>query len=172
MNDREIVYVFIDSQNLNLGVKDQGWSLDFRRFYVYLKEKYKAIRVFLFIGFMERNAKLYNFLAISGYQIVFKPVLYVDNSSHVKGNVDAELVLQAMIEYKRYDKAIIVSGDGDFYCLIKYLKTHNKLGRLIIPNRSKYSQLLQEFIKDIDFASNLKNKVEIKGEVSQPRTKP
>ena len=32
----------------------------------------------------------------------------------VKGNVDAELVLHTMIEYKHFDKAIIVSGDGDF----------------------------------------------------------
>ncbi len=25
-------YAFIDSQNVNLGIKDQGWTLDFARF--------------------------------------------------------------------------------------------------------------------------------------------
>ena len=36
------IYAFIDSQNLNLGVQDQKWKLDFARFRVYLKDKYKV----------------------------------------------------------------------------------------------------------------------------------
>ncbi|MDO8559332.1 MAG: hypothetical protein Q7R84_03290 [bacterium] len=32
-------YVFIDSNNLNLAIKDCGWELDFRKFYIYLKKK-------------------------------------------------------------------------------------------------------------------------------------
>ncbi len=28
-------YAFIDSQNLNLSIRDQGWVLDFRRFRKY-----------------------------------------------------------------------------------------------------------------------------------------
>ena len=52
--------------------------------------------------------------------VSFKPTLeYKDGTT--KGNCDAELVLQAMIEYLNYDKAVIVTGDGDFYCLVKYL---------------------------------------------------
>ena len=35
-------YAFIDSQNLNLGVRSQGWKLDFERFRVFLKDKYKV----------------------------------------------------------------------------------------------------------------------------------
>ena len=36
--------------------------------------------------------------------------------------LDAELVLHTMIEYPNYEKVVIVSGDGDFHCLIKYLR--------------------------------------------------
>lgn len=69
----------------------------------------------------------------------------------VKGNVDAELVLQAMI----------VSGDGDFHCLIKHLKDKKKLEKLIIPNRDKFSSLLRKFIpNDAVFMNNLKGKLE------------
>ena len=32
-------YAFIDSQNLNLNIRNQGWILDFVHFRVYLKEK-------------------------------------------------------------------------------------------------------------------------------------
>ena len=44
--------------------------------------------------------------------LIFKPTLeYRRNGKiQVKGNVDAELVLHSMIQYKDYDKAIIVSG--------------------------------------------------------------
>ena len=66
----------------------------------------------------------------------------------MKGNIDADLVLHAMIEFPHYDKAIIVSGDGDFYPLIDYLKAKNKLLKIITPNK-KYSSLLLKFLPDI-----------------------
>ena len=56
------VYAFIDSQNLNLGVRDQGWKLDFGRFRVYLKDKYKVEEAFLFIGYIPQNRNLYDSL--------------------------------------------------------------------------------------------------------------
>lgn len=33
-------YAFIDGQNLNLGIKSLGWKLDFKKFRIYLEEKY------------------------------------------------------------------------------------------------------------------------------------
>ncbi|MFA6447097.1 MAG: NYN domain-containing protein [Patescibacteria group bacterium] len=60
-----------------------------------------------------------------------------------KGNCDAELVLHAMIEYPNFDKAVIVTGDGDFYCLVKYLLEQRKLGAVLIPNKNKFSALLK-----------------------------
>jgi len=61
----------------------------------------------------------------------------------IKGNVDAELVLHTMIEWKNYNKAVIVSGDGDFYCLMEHLEENNKLRKIIVPNR-QYSSLLKK----------------------------
>lgn len=140
------IYAFIDSQNLNLGVKSQGWNLDFGKFRIFLKEKYNVKKAFLFIGYIPTNRKLYAYLKKSDYLIIFKPVL--KSSGHkkakVKGNVDAELVLNALVEFPNYDKAIIVSGDGDFYCLADYLVKKNKLSKIIVPN-SKYSSLLRRF---------------------------
>ncbi|MEK9200823.1 MAG: NYN domain-containing protein [Patescibacteria group bacterium] len=157
------VYAFIDSQNLNLGVRDQGWKLDFAKLRVYLKDKYKVEKALLFIGFVAGNEVLYKHLQESGYVLIIKPTLsaYVNGKAVVKGNVDAELVLHSMIEYPNYDKAIIISGDGDFRCLVEYLKGKEKLGRLLIPNRRKYSRLLGEFREEMDFIEqNLKNKLE------------
>lgn len=143
------VYAFIDSQNLNLGVLKQGGKLDFRKFRQYLKLKHNVSKAFLFIGYMEENKVLYDYLKRSGYICIFKKVIeYKDKDIVTKGNIDADLVLHAMIEFPHYDKAIIVSGDGDFYPLIDYLKTKNKLLKIITPNK-KYSSLLLKFLPDI-----------------------
>ncbi|MFA6255301.1 MAG: NYN domain-containing protein [Patescibacteria group bacterium] len=136
-------YAFIDSQNLNLAIRDQGWILDWLKFRIYLKEKYNVAVAYLFVGYVPGNASLYLSLQKCGYILIFKPTMELPDG-RVKGNVDTELVLYTMIEYKNYNKAIIVTGDGDFYCLIRYLREQNKLETLIVPNIFKYSGLLKK----------------------------
>jgi len=155
-----IVYAFIDSQNLNLGVKSQGWLLDFGKFRQYLRTKYKVKKTYLFIGFIPGNQNLYTYLQNVGYICIFKPTLEISNNKTVKikGNVDAELVLHAMIEYSNYDKAIIVSGDGDFYCLIDYWFQKGKLLHIITPSQ-KYSSLIRKFAGYIVKISYIKEKL-------------
>ncbi|HOC96570.1 MAG TPA: NYN domain-containing protein [bacterium] len=167
--EKEITYVFIDSQNLNMSIMEQGWELDFYKFYIYLKDRFKISKAFLFIGFIDQNISLYKQLSSIGYKLIFK--LVINNKDKVKGNVDAELVLQAMIEFNNYDKAIIVSGDGDFYCLIDYIEKNKKLLRLIIPNKYKYSSLLKSFYGQITFLNNMRHKLN-KNEGHELRTKP
>lgn len=154
-------YAFIDSQNLNLGVLSQGWKLDFEKFRIYLKEKYDVEKTLLFIGYMPGNTPLYTMLQEFGYLLIFKPTLELKDGL-VKGNVDAELVLHAMIEYDNYDKAVIVTGDGDFYCLVEYLNNKNKLLRLLVPNQKKYSSLLRPFAPNkIAYMDDLRKKLEL-----------
>ena len=154
-------YAFIDSQNLNLGIRGQQLALDFRRFRKYLEDKYRVGKAFLFIGYVAGNESLYTSLQNQGYILIFKPTLYLPDG-RVKGNVDAELVLHTMIEYPNYDKAIIVSGDGDFYCLVEYLQKQNKLLKLIVPDWNNYSSLLRKFISNIAFMNTLKEKLKHK----------
>lgn len=164
MADQPKTYAFIDSQNLNLGVQSRGWKLDFKKFRLYLKNKYNVTEAYLFIGKTDGNQNLYTNLQQAGFTLIFKPtVAYVENGKKtMKGNVDAELVLYASAKvYDEYDKAIIVSGDGDFYCLVEYLQENNKLLRVITPN-SKYSKLLHRFSAYIFSIENLRTKLEYK----------
>ncbi|HSX30714.1 MAG TPA: NYN domain-containing protein [Candidatus Saccharimonadales bacterium] len=150
-------YAFIDSQNLNLGVQKIGWKMDWRRFRLWLQEKYNVTHAFMFIGYMAENESLYELMHEHGYLIVLKPTLEIkakpeeeqppsgeEQKPIVKGNIDADLVLYAMKEYRNYDKAVIVSGDGDFYGLIEFLAERQKLLRLLTPNQ-RYSTLLKQF---------------------------
>jgi uncharacterized LabA/DUF88 family protein len=155
-------YAFIDSQNLNLGVKSSGWTLDFAKFRLYLKNKYSVEKAYLFIGQMAGQESLYDRLQGMGYHLIFKPTTdyKVDGKIVVKGNVDAELVLYAAAKViDQYNKAIIVSGDGDFYCLVEYLKERNKLLHVMVPN-DKYSKLLRKYTKDIVRINQLRPKLE------------
>ena len=155
-------YAFIDSQNLNLSIRDQGWSLDFRRFRKYLKDKYSVDKAFLFIGYVPQNQSLYTSLQQYGYILIFKPTLSLPDGGF-KGNVDAEVVLHAMIEYQNYDKAIIITGDGDLFCLADYLVKQDKLLKLMIPNRDKFSSLFRKLMLHIVFMNNLRDKLQYTG---------
>jgi len=155
-------YAFIDSQNLNLGIQSLGWKLDHRKFRIYLKEKYQIVVAYLFIGYLAENQDLYSALQSAGFVLIFKPTL-PDKNGKVKGNIDADLVLQAMLDYNKYDKAVIITSDGDFYSLVKYLYKNNKLKCVISPYVKTCSVLLKKTAKEkIVFMDNLKKKLEYK----------
>lgn len=169
---REVIYAFIDSQNLYLGTSKDifkgkkkiyaGWKLDYKKFRKYLIDKFRVNKAFLFIGFVPQNKKLYKQLTSYGYELIFKQTVK-DNTGKPKGNVDAELVLHASaIEYPNYTKAVIVSGDGDFRCLYEYLEMKDKLYRIIIPNRYSESSLLKPFQKYKIFLYREKQILELK----------
>ncbi|OGY64545.1 MAG: hypothetical protein A3I89_02485 [Candidatus Harrisonbacteria bacterium RIFCSPLOWO2_02_FULL_41_11] len=162
MKNRESNYAFIDSNNLHLSIKELGWKLDYKKFYVYLKDKHHITKAYLFLGFLSENQEMYKKLQDDGYTLVFKPILQYKDGK-VKGNCDAELVLQAMIDFAKYDKALLVSGDGDFYCLINYLYGKQKLKFVLVPNQNKYSALIKKSAKEkLLFMNNLRHKLEYK----------
>ena len=159
-------YAFIDSQNLYLAIKEEGWKLDYKRFRVYLKAKYKAEKVYMFLGYLAENQKLYEFLQEAGFILIFKPILEKDNVP-IKGNCDVDLTVYALTN-NAYDEAVIVTGDGDFYALVKYLKEQGKLARILAPSHRNCSVLLRKAAgSDIAFISDLKQKLGYKKSTPQ-----
>ena len=155
-------YAFIDSQNLNLGVQKLGWKLDYKKFRVYLNEKYGVTKAFMFIGFVALNQALYDRLQEAGFILKFKPTI-PDANGKIKGNIDADIVLQASLDLRTYDKAVIVSSDGDFYSLVQYLYENNKLEVVLSPDIEHCSNLLKQTAKEkIWFMNELREKLEYK----------
>lgn len=155
-------YAFVDSQNLHLGIQKLGWKLDYKRFRVYLAEKYGVKKAYMFIGFVATNQGLYDRLQEAGFVLRFKPTI-PDHDGNIKGNVDADLVLRAVLELPEYDQAVIVTSDGDFYSLVQHLYKVEKL-RMVLSSESKYcSSLLKQTAKEkIIFMDNLCQKLEYK----------
>ena len=176
-------FAFIDSQNLNLGTQKVGWKIDWQKFLHYLQTKHNVKTAYLFIGYMQENEEMYKQLYDIGYLVVLKPTVELalneqknQNDTHnkssksfqrqksavkasIKGNVDAELVLYALKEMPKYREAVIVSGDGDFYCLAEYLEQKNKLQAIMAPNK-QYSSLLKPFEKYIIRIDKLRQQLE------------
>ena len=150
-------YAFIDSTNLHMSIQSQGWTLDYVRFRKYLSDKYKVSKAFLFLGYLPTHADLYKSLQEAGFVLVFKPTLEIKGK--IKGNADAELVLQAMIEYPNYEQAVIVTGNGNPHRLVKYLASKKKLHKLIVPNKRRYSSLLRKFSPYISGLNGLMDKL-------------
>lgn len=159
MNQRseKPVYAFIDSQNLNVSVQKFGWKIDWKKFRAHLADKYGVTKAFMFIGYVPEFEDMYKQLHDSGYLIVLKPTFDMtkpkaeertpiaeEDKKPVKGNIDADLVLWAMKELPNYSKAIIVSGDGDFYSLVEYLEGQGKLLKLLTPS-GYYSNLFNRY---------------------------
>jgi len=152
-------YAFIDSQNVHKGIKGLGWELDWKRFCIYLRDKYHVSTAYLFIGFIPEHNDIYDALQKAGFILKFKSVL-PNGDDGVKGNVDADLVLQAMVDYKDYDKAVIVSSDGDFYSLARHLYNDNKLAAVLSPHTKTCSRLLKKSAKEkMFYMDKLENKI-------------
>ena len=44
-----VTHAFIDAQNIYKGVQSDGWSLDWRKFRVYLRDKYHVEKAFILL---------------------------------------------------------------------------------------------------------------------------
>src|ERR1051326_7436728 len=128
MRNQENNFAYIDGTNLHKGVAGLGWNLDYTRFRVWLREKYGVSRAYLFIGLIPKYKDLYTSLQEAGFTLVFKETTY-DGRGRPKGNCDADLVLHAERDIFESDieKAVLVSGDGDYASLVKFLMERDQL---------------------------------------------
>lgn len=116
--------------------------VDFEKLHRYLSDKYRVTKAFLFVGYLDNFKDTYAFLQKIGYTLCFKPVSGGDGGG-LKANIDADLVLKAVLEKDNYTKAVIISGDGDFYSLVEHLRKESKLKMILCPDSKRCSILLR-----------------------------
>jgi len=135
---------YIDGANLHMGIRSLRKEIDYGKFRKLLLWKYRITTAYLFIGHIPEYEKLYEHLRQSGYTLIFKET--VMQAGETKGNVDAELVLRAVRDvYETQPKQmVIISGDGDFSCLVDFLQEKQLLKTIIAPNRRYCSYLLRK----------------------------
>lgn len=159
MSEKETNIAYIDAANLHKGVATLGWKLNYLRFRVWLREKYGIKEAYLFIGYISKNKDLYTRLQEAGFVLVFKEVVY-DGDGKAKGNCDADLVLRVTQDAyeKKFEMAIIVSSDGDYASLVKFLSARNQLRVILSPaEQRKCSILLKKLNVPITYLDNVKS---------------
>ncbi|MFH0846149.1 MAG: NYN domain-containing protein [Patescibacteria group bacterium] len=153
-------YAFIDGQNLYMQTE---WDIDFKRFRVYLKDKFQVSDAYYFLGFEGKESKLYVGLQKAGFILMFND-RGENLESEKKGNVDTNLVFEVMKNLidEDFGKVIVVSGDGDYKRMIDYLIEKDRFKTLLVPTNnvsSLYRQIEKSFVSKIDY---LRNKIEYK----------
>jgi len=138
---------FIDGQNLYLGTKNKGWSVDHAKFRKYLAEKYNISEAYYFLGFISEEEQFLNEkLQKAGFILSFR-----EHSSALmgkkKGNVDCDIVftiMRKLVEQEEFDKLFLVSGDGDYKKLVDFLIKKDKFGKILFPNKEFASSLYKK----------------------------
>jgi uncharacterized LabA/DUF88 family protein len=157
---------FIDGQNLYLGTKQNGWSVDHAKLRIYLHEKYKVDEAYYFLGFVsEEYQDLYDSLQKAGFILCFREHSTVLKGIK-KGNVDCDIVFEIMkkiVENEPFDKVFIVSGDGDYKKLVGFLIEKGRFGKMLFPNKrfasSLYKSIRAQFFAYLE-EKDVKAKIE------------
>jgi uncharacterized LabA/DUF88 family protein len=166
---------YIDGQNLHLGITSEWWNLDLARFRVFLKDRFHVDEAYYFLGCLtDDETDLYSHIQRAGFILVFR-----EHSSLMlgkkKGNVDVDIVFEVMKKLYIWEdtrKIVLVSWDGDYYKMVKFLISEGKLERIIFPNKhhsSLYKVIRSRYGINLslpDFRAKLEYKRRIKKEGS------
>lgn len=126
------VYVFIDAANILYSQQTLQWRVDYAKLQKYFKSECDVRGIHFYTGRVGDNEKQNAFLeklGSLGYRVKAKEVKRIKigkNSYEWKGNLDAELIIDALKHSDEFDTCVLMSGDSDFAPLVDELKAREK----------------------------------------------
>ncbi|MEM0907245.1 MAG: NYN domain-containing protein [Pseudomonadota bacterium] len=131
---REKIALFIDGANLYSAARSLGFDIDYKRLLAEFGKKGYLLRAYYYTALAEDQEfstlrPLIDWLDYNGYSVVTKPLKeFYDQSGRrkVKGNMDIELVIDAMELSDQVDHIVLFSGDGDFRRLAEAVQRKGK----------------------------------------------
>jgi len=93
-----------------------------------------------------KRIKFYLKLEQFGYELHLKPVkrYYQDDMIRRKANCDVDMAFHLMQQKDNFDRVIVLSGDGDFLPVLKYLKKSHK-DVLILARGERTAKEIRQF---------------------------
>lgn len=152
-------YIFIDASNIIYGARSYGWKMDFEKLFRYLATRFQATRILYYAGLDNGNKQqlqFYEKLQQFGYELRLVPVKSFKDGRK-KADVDARMTFEAMKYADEYEKAIFLTGDGDYYWLFEDLLKRGKDIKLIAYKTSVARELRQLFGGSFTDISRLKH---------------
>ena len=169
-------YAYIDGTNLHYTYENIDWDIDYEKLLNFLRKRLNVEVAYYFIGNTPDNEDIYTKLDSYGYTVRLKdPSPYVTADEvctdcgkiiipameRYKADVDSYLTLQLMLDLENFDKAVIISSDGDYDELVRRLINWGKLRLVFAPCKAGCSWLLKSKARGrIAFIDEYKSEVE------------
>ena len=156
--------LYIDAANLMITAKEFRLEYDLFQLLLYFKDKYRINKCYYFSGNFSKQKKDFDLLQKYGVDLILKEV-YFDNGK-TKANCDVEISHQITfdVENNLVEKVILISGDGDFCSLLKYVQGKNINTKLfaIHPKSTSYLYKRNHGEFDLTYLSQIISRVSIK----------
>lgn len=153
------VFAFIDATNIIYGASNSGWRMDFQKLIAYLKNRFNCTKIFYYAGVDNENKKqlrFYKKLQEFGYLLRLVPVKKFKDGKK-KADVDSRMTFEIMKYFSLYRNAVILTGDGDYFWVIEYLKAKKQQIWLMGFRKSTAHELKQLVKERFDDLSRLKS---------------
>jgi len=128
------LYIQLDVQNLFFAAKDIGKRIDFmkiRDHFVSSGDEVTSITAYIIRTPDAEQAKFEHFLKSIGYTLSIKKaqISYRQDGGRIYKGTDQDIAIciDCLENIDKFDKWVLMSGDGDFIDLCKYLKSKGKV---------------------------------------------
>lgn len=149
------VYAFVDASNIIYGAKAEGWFIDQKKLSAYLKVKFKAKKAFFYYGKDSKDIKKEKFLKkLKQFGFILRVKEIKRFGKRTKANCDVDMTMDLLLKIDEYDKAVVLTGDGDFAPLFYHLQSKGK-EVVIISSPKRTAREIKKFAgaNHIDFGS-------------------
>lgn len=150
--NKKITFAFVDASNMIYRNTDRNpWKIDLKKLIKYLKERFGTSRVFYYAGVDNANKsqlKLYSKMKQWGYELRLNRVknfVNIKGEFYQKADVDSRMTFEIMAYFSTYDRAVVITGDGDFYWVLEYLLQKKEKVWLISNPKKTAGELKQLF---------------------------
>ncbi|PIR40325.1 MAG: hypothetical protein COV33_00350, partial [Candidatus Zambryskibacteria bacterium CG10_big_fil_rev_8_21_14_0_10_34_34] len=159
-------FAFIDASNIYYGTKEAGWKIDFTKLKSYLVSRFSVSRIFYFGAIDESkvsDVKLQKELISLGYELMLVTLKKFRNGKK-KADTDSKMTFEMMKIKDEYNKAVVLTGDGDFFWVLDYLKgIKEKIWLIGMADRTA-KELTKLFGPSFIHLGNVRNSIEKTGE--------
>lgn len=174
----ERIALFIDGSNLFAAAKALGFNIDYKRLLTEFMRRGKMVRAYYYTAVVEDDEfsplrPLTDWLSYNGFTLVSKPAKkYTDSlgQTKIKGNMDIELVVDAMEMAEQVDHIILFSGDGDYVPMLASIQRKGVRVSVVSTTRSQPPMVSDELRRQADTFIELEDLRDVIARPDKPGT--
>jgi uncharacterized LabA/DUF88 family protein len=157
------IALYIDGANLHATARTLGFDIDYKRLLKEFQSRGTLVRAYYYTAVIEDQEftalrPLIDWLDYNGYTVVTKATKeFIDASGRrkVKGSMDIELAVDAMVLAEHVDQIVLFSGDGDFRSLVEAVQRRGVRVTVISTISSQPPMIADELRRQADVFTDL-----------------